>query len=804
MDQQTAKPVSLTKISSMGDLGTSLCRTEERDRELFARELAAWVPPRSFDAHAHLYDLRMLYDGATDDSFEGPAEIRFATYRERTADWMGDKCPRGGLFFPFPRKGLDRRAANAFLLEEVQAHPDVEGLMMIAPQDDPADVEAQVKRDGWRGFKVYHVFAEREKTFHAESEEFLPEWAWEIADRRGLAIMLHMVLDRALADERNQVYIREHCIRYPGAKLVLAHAARGFCAAHTVEGIGSLRGLSNVWFDTSAVCEPAAMEAILRTFGTTRLLFGTDFGVSEVRGEAITLGDGFWWLYEDQFDWSNWTLGRPTKVGIQSLLAVKQACRTLCLRDDDVERIFRGNAEQMLGLGGSKFTRDESGEKVRLTTGGSGARLYAEAKKIIPGGTQLLSKRPEQFAPDQWPSYFSEAHGCEVVDLDGRRYLDFTHNGVGSCLLGYGHPAVKEAVLRRVSLGSMSSLNSPEEVDLARALLELHPWAGQVRFARGGGEAMSIAARIARAATGRDVVAFCGYHGWTDWYLSANLNTDDALDGHLLPGLSPAGVPRGLAGTALPFSYNDLDAVRKIAREHGKQLAAVIMEPTRNTEPAPGFLEGVREVCDQSGARLVFDEVTTGFRFQRGGMHLKYGVEPDVAVFAKALGSGHPIAAVIGRTATMEAAQETFISSTYWTEGVGATAALATLGVMRSVDVPAHAQRIGERFREGIRRLAASHGLPITIGGYPALTHFQFEDEQNIALGTLLTVRMLKEGFLASSGFYPTLGHEEHHVDAYLAAADRVFPELAEAIEKKDAVERIGGPVHHSGFARLT
>ena len=795
---------SPAKIFSMGDLGIPLCRTEEGDRELFSRELAAWVPPDSFDSHAHLYDLRMLYDGSTNDSFEGPAELRFTTYRERSSAWLGAKCPRGGLFFPFPIRGLDMRAANAFLLEEVQAHPDVYGLMMIGPDDDPADIDAQVERDGWCGFKVYHVFADRDHTFHAESEEFLPDWAWEIADRRGLAIMLHMVLDRALADERNQTYIREHCIRYPGARLVLAHAARGFCAAHTVEGIGSLRGLSNVWFDTSAICEPTAMEAILRTFGSTRLLFGTDFGVSEVRGHAITLGDGFWWLYEDKIDWGDWTLGRPTKVGIQSLLAVQQACRTLCLRDDDVERIFRGNAEQMLELEGARFVADESGAKVQLTTGGSGARLYAEAKQIIPGGTQLLSKRPEQFAPDQWPSYFAEAHGCEVVDLDGRRYLDFTHNGVGSCLLGYAHPAVTQAVMRRVNLGSMSSLNSPEEVELARTLLEMHPWAGQVRFGRGGGEGMSIAARIARAATGRDVVAFCGYHGWTDWYLSANLNTDDALDGHLLPGLSPAGVPRGLAGTAIPFSYNDLDAVRRIAREHGANLAAVIMEPMRSTDPAPGFLEGVREICDESGARLVFDEVTTGFRFHLGGVHLKFGVEPDVAVFAKALGSGHPIAAVIGRRETMDAAQETFISSTYWTEGVGATAAVATLGVMRAVDVPAHAKRIGERFREGIGRLAESHGLPLVVGGYPALTSFRFEHPENIALGTLLTVRMLKEGFLAAAGFYPTLGHREHHVDAYLAAADRVFPELSEAIENGDAEARIGGPVHHSGFARLT
>jgi glutamate-1-semialdehyde 2,1-aminomutase len=332
----------------------------------------------------------------------------------------------------------------------------------------------------------------------------------------------------------------------------------------------------------------------------------------------------------------------------------------------------------------------------------------------------------------------------------------------------------------------------------------LHPWAENVRFARGGGEALAISARIVRAATGRDVIAFCGYHGWTDWYLAANLNADHALDGHLLSGLSPAGLPRGLTGTALPFTYNRLDELSEIVRTHGKTLAGVIMEPTRNTEPAPGFLAGVRELCDSCGARLVFDEVTTGFRFHQGGVHLKYGVAPDLAVFAKALGNGHPVAAVIGRAATMQAAQESFISSTYWTEGIGAMAALATLRVMERVDVPAHVRCIGERFRAGCAELAAEHQLPLKPGGYPALTTLSFEHPENAALLTLLTVSMLRRGFLAGGGFYPTLAHKERHVDAYLAAAEPVFAELAESLRRGDTKERIGGPVKQSVFARLT
>lgn len=430
--------------------------------------------------------------------------------------------------------------------------------------------------------------------------------------------------------------------------------------------------------------------------------------------------------------------------------------------------------------------------------------LYDHARRLIPGGTQLLSKRPEMFAPERWPAYYTTAKGCEVTDLDGHRYLDFTHNGVGACLLGYAHPRVTTAVIERIQRGSMCSLNNPEEVALAEKLIELHPWAEQARFARCGGESLAIAIRIARAATGRDVIAFCGYHGWHDWYLAANLSADQALDGHLLPGLSPVGVPRGLQGTAIPFGYNRLDELTAIIHQQGRNLAAVVMEPTRNTPPLPEFLPGVRQLCDECGTRLIFDEVTTGWRFRQGGKHLDYGVDPDLAVFAKALGNGHPIGAVIGRAETMEAAQQTFISSTYWTEGVGPTAALATLAVCADTDVAGHVRKIGEQFRERWQGLAVKHGLSITLGGYPALTTLAFAQEDAAVLMTLFTVRMLDRGFLAGSGFYPTLAHQPEHLDAYSTAADAVCAELAEAVQKGDIRSRLDSPIKHSGFARLT
>lgn len=433
-------------------------------------------------------------------------------------------------------------------------------------------------------------------------------------------------------------------------------------------------------------------------------------------------------------------------------------------------------------------------------------QMYARAKQLIPGGTQLLSKRPELFAPDQWPAYYRSAHGCEVVDLDGNTYLDMTTNGIGACLLGYADPDVTAAVVRRVQAGSMCSLNPPEEVELAELLLKLHPWAENVRYLRTGGEAMAAAVRIARAATNRDVIAFCGYHGWHDWYLAANrtsVGSADELRGHLLPGLSPAGVPSQLAGTVLPFTYNKIDELAAIISQHGKNLAAVVMEPLRSLDPQRGFLEDVRELCNRAGAVFILDEITAGWRFTLGGAHLRYGLEPDVAVFAKALGNGHPMAAIIGREWVMQAAQGSFISSTYWTESIGPVAALATIEKMQRLDVPSHIHRIGILFWEGLLRLGKQHGLPIIFSGHPPLTSFAFDHPDNGALITLFTVRMLSFGFLTSSAFYPTFAHQPQHVEKYLAATDSVFSELVEAARLGNAEQRIDGPTKHAGFTRL-
>ncbi len=430
--------------------------------------------------------------------------------------------------------------------------------------------------------------------------------------------------------------------------------------------------------------------------------------------------------------------------------------------------------------------------------------LYNHAKKRIPGGTQLLSKRPEMFAPDCWPPYFAEAKGCTIRDLDGNTFVDMSHNAVGSCLLGYAHPGVSDAVKNRIDRGSMCTLNSPEEVELADRLCAIHPWASKVRFTRSGGESCAAAIRIARATTGRSQVAICGYHGWHDWYLATNLAKDDALDGHLLPGLAPDGVPRELAGTAHTFPYNDTDALQRIVTDHGDVLAAIIMEPCRYTDPEPGFLEAVRDAATRVGAILIFDEITIGWRRRFGGAHLGFGINPDIAVVAKALGNGHPIGAVFGTEAAMEGTERSFISSTYWTESIGPVAALATLDAMEDSRVWEHVDATGSSIQTIWRDAASRHKLPITVPeSYPCLAHFAFDHNDAQALKTLFTQRMLHEGFLAGTAVYPTLAHTEAIVGKYEAAIDNVFSTLAQTIGAGNIEQALEGPIAHDGFRRL-
>lgn len=443
-------------------------------------------------------------------------------------------------------------------------------------------------------------------------------------------------------------------------------------------------------------------------------------------------------------------------------------------------------------------------QKIKRNEGsnmGAGQKLWRRAKHVIPGGNMLLSKRAEMFLPDMWPAYFSKAKGCKVWDLEGNEFIDMSIMGVGTNTLGYGHPEVDEAVVRTLKAGNMSTLNCPEEVYLAEKLIDLHPWAAMVRFARSGGEANAVAIRIARAASGRDKVAICGYHGWHDWYLSANLTDDNNLDGHLLPGLEPKGVPRNLKGTVFPFNYNCFDELEKLVDTH--DIGVIKMEVVRNVEPENNFLQKVRQLATDRGIVLIFDECTSGFRETLGGLHKKYGVEPDMAMFGKAMGNGYAISATIGRREVMEAAQSTFISSTFWTERIGPTAALKSLEVMEREKSWATITQIGLKIRERWKQLAERHDLAISHWGLPALTGFTIQSDNMLAYKTLITQEMLANGYLAGNCVYVCIDHQPDIIDGYFDSLDPVFKLVKECEEGRDVFSLLNGHVCHSGFKRL-
>ena len=429
-----------------------------------------------------------------------------------------------------------------------------------------------------------------------------------------------------------------------------------------------------------------------------------------------------------------------------------------------------------------------------------GVSLYNLAKGVIPGGTQLLSKRPEMFAPDVWPSYYSKAKGSKIWDLEGREFIDMSIMAVGACIIGYADDEIDETVIEKIKSGVNSSLNCPEEVELANILIELHPWFQMVRYARSGGEAMSIAVRIARAHAKKDKVLFSGYHGWTDWYLAANLNDGNHLDGQLMPGLEPNGVPRGLSGSAIPFDANSISSLKNKIKGIEKDIAAIIIEPARGEEASKDYLKDLKDFANEIKAVLIFDEITSGFRMCSGGIHRKYEVYPDIAVFAKSMANGYAMAAILGNERVMQAAQKTFISSTNWTDRVGPSAALATIKKYIREKVEKHLINIGTLVKEIWETEAKKNNINLNISGLPSLASFSFEEKNFQELNTFFTVEMLKYGFLGFRQFKPSFAHDEKLLPDYRQAVSKIFNE----INSGNYLKILDTPIHHSGFKRLT
>ncbi|MDC3382390.1 aminotransferase class III-fold pyridoxal phosphate-dependent enzyme, partial [Candidatus Pelagibacter sp.] len=407
-----------------------------------------------------------------------------------------------------------------------------------------------------------------------------------------------------------------------------------------------------------------------------------------------------------------------------------------------------------------------------------GQKLWKRAQQIIPNGNMLLSKNPNRFFNlNNWPVYFKKTKGCEVWDLDNKKFYDFSFMGIGTNILGYNNNYVDSAVKKTIKNGNLSTLNCPEEVELAEKLIEMHPWAHMVHFARSGGEANAIAIRIARAAVNKDKIVVCGYHGWHDWYLAANLNNKNNLDTHLFPHLNHKGVPKNLKNTVYTFNYNDFNKLSEIIAKD-KQIGIIKMEVQRDMEPKNNFLKKVRKLASENGIILIFDECTSGFRETFGGLHLKYNVIPDIAMFGKALGNGYAITAVVGKKEFMKHANKTFVSSTFWTERIGPTAGIATLDEMKKLKAWDQISTAGKYIKKRINKIALKNQIKIEFYGLDSLINFKFKNKNNDLFIKFITFEMLKKGFLAKNSLYVSTSHTKVLIENYLYHLSEIFTKL--------------------------
>ncbi len=431
----------------------------------------------------------------------------------------------------------------------------------------------------------------------------------------------------------------------------------------------------------------------------------------------------------------------------------------------------------------------------------SGKSLWKIAKKLMPGGNMFLSKRPERFLPLNWPVYYSKSKGCIVHDLNKNQYYDMIMS-IGTNVLGYSNSSINNSVIRAIKEGTMSTLNCPEEPLLAKELLKMHNWAGQAKFARSGGEANAIAIRIARSFTGKDKVAICGYHGWHDWYLAANLSKKENLKEHLLPGLKPKGVPKNLKNTIYPFSYNNFNELISIVKKH--DIGTIKMEVTRNYLPKDNFLKKVRKLATQKKIVLIFDECTSGFRQTFGGIHKFFGVNPDLATFGKTLGNGHPITAIIGKKKIMNSSQSSFISSTFWSERVGFVAALKTLEIMKKTQSWKKITKSGNYIKSQWNLLSKKNKIKIEIQGLPAICSFKVMSKYSNHYNTYITQEMLSNGFLANNSIYVSTTHTKTIIKKYLKILDKCFFNIGKCERGEQNIKKLlKGPVSEQGFIRL-
>jgi len=409
--------------------------------------------------------------------------------------------------------------------------------------------------------------------------------------------------------------------------------------------------------------------------------------------------------------------------------------------------------------------------------------LNEKAQALIPSRTQTFSKGHTQYVQGVAPVFLSRGQGSHVWDVDGNEYIDYPM-ALGPVILGHNYPAVTEAVSLQLKDGVSFSLSHPLEVELAQLLVEIIPSAQMVRFAKNGSDSTSGSVRVARAYTGRDVIACCGYHGWQDWYIGTTTRNK--------------GVPKAVQDLTKTFQYNDLSSLERVFEQFPEQVAAVIMEPLGVEEPYGGYLQQVKDLAHREGALLIFDEIITGFRLDLRGAQGYYGVEPDMTCLGKAMANGFPLSAVVGRRDVMEIFDEVFFSFTFGGEALSLAASIATIQTMQQENVIGHLWNQGRKLKDGYNVLSREFGVDEQTNcvGLPPRTVITFKDTsgaESLMLKGLFQQECLKRGMLTTGNHNICYSHSDRDVDYTLNVYRTVLEILSQAIREGDVEQRLEG-----------
>ncbi len=435
----------------------------------------------------------------------------------------------------------------------------------------------------------------------------------------------------------------------------------------------------------------------------------------------------------------------------------------------------------------------QSQPRTSISAAGSTARKnsWLRAERVIPLGAQTFSKSRIQLPPGAAPLFVTHGDGGKVYDVDGNEYVDLI-SALLPNVLGYRDPDVDLAIRRQLTRGISFSLATEAETALAERLVKHIPCAEMVRFGKNGTDATSAAVRLARAATRRDRIMLCGYHGWQDWYIGATTRN--------------LGVPAAVSALSHMVPYGDLAATDALFRQHPGEFAAIILEPAGATEPPAGYLQGLIDLAHRHGALVIFDEIITGFRWSLGGAQARYGVTPDLACFGKAMGNGMPIAAVLGRADIMRLMEDIFFSGTFGGEALSIAAAIATIDKMEREDVTGRLWQVGGELMSAVRAQIAAAGLDevVKLVGVPPWAILAYRDHPKAskeAIKTLLLREMIAAGVLINASHNLCFAHTPADIARVLAAYEHALGVLREALDRGDIDRRLGNQVIRPVFA---